>query len=112
MYVNQVGAELFFVIIGVNLLFYIIRRNHSRKTGEKLCSKALYFREIKSKTLILSEVSCLSMIQIFDNTVNVLWRSCCKYISLDFTWLPFLDFLCHLKYCVKQHVSKSVKSFM
>ena len=110
--VNQGGANWFFKINEVNLLFYIIKRNPPHKTGEKLRSQAQYFREIKTKTLTLPEVSSLSTIQIFDNIMNTLWRFCWKYISLDFKCLPFLDFLCHLKHCVTQHVSKSVKSFM
>ena len=52
---------------------------------------------MKNKTLILPEVSSFLMIQIFDNTVNALWRSCC--IPLDFICLCFLDFPCHFKYC-------------
>ena len=31
---------------------------------------------MKSKTQILPEVSFLLMTQVFDNTVNALWRSC------------------------------------
>ena len=41
-----------------------------------------------------------SMIPIFEKTMNSLWRSRWKYVSLDFLYLPFLDFPCHLKYCV------------
>ena len=74
-YVNQGGVDRFFLISEVNLLFYIITGNSQHKTG-KLHSQAQYFREMKSKTLILPEVSFLLMIQIFDNTVNGLWRSC------------------------------------
>ena len=48
---------------------------------------------MKSKTLILPEVSSLSMIRIFYKTVNALC-------------LLFLDLFCHLKYCVKQHIIK------
>ena len=94
--------------ISLEKILHIKQRN----IGEKLRSQAQYFTEIKSKTLILPEVSFLSMIRISDNTVNALRRSYWKYISLDFISLPFLDFLCHLKYRVKEHVSKSVKSFM
>ena len=49
---------------------------------------------MKRKTLILPAVSSLSVIQIFHNTVIC---------------LPFLDFLCHLKYRVKQHVNEREK---
>ena len=49
------------------------------------------------------EVSSLSIIQIFDNAVNALWRPHKKYLSLDYISLNFLDFLYHLKYCVKEH---------
>ena len=63
------------VISEVNLLLYVIRRNPPYKTGEKLQSQAPYVREMESKTIILPEMSSLLMIQIFDNTVNVLWRS-------------------------------------
>ena len=30
-------------------------------------------------------------------------------VLLDFICLPFLGFLCHLKYCVKQHVKEREK---
>ena len=57
---------------------------------EKPHAQAPYFREMKSKALILPEVSFLLMIQIFDDTVNY-FRSLAA----------FLNFLSHLKYCVK-----------
>ena len=63
------------VISEVNLLLYVIRRNPPYETGEKLQSQAPYVRQMESKTIILPEMSSLLMIQIFDNTVNVLWRS-------------------------------------
>ena len=33
-------------------------------------------------------------------------------ISLDFICLPFLDFLCYLKYCVKQRVKEHVYNIL
>ena len=45
---------------------------------------------MKSKALILPEVSFLAMIQIFEDTVN--------YFG---SFAAFLNFLSHLKYCVK-----------
>ena len=74
-YVNQGVVNWFLVINKVNLLFYIIRRNSPHKTGKKLHSQAPYFREMKSTKLILSKVSSLSMIQIFDEcTVEALLK--------------------------------------
>ena len=63
-------------------------------------SLAPYFRETKSNKLILPEVTSLSMTEIFDNTMNLL---CCNELTL-FICLLFLDFLPHLKYCVKQRI--------
>ena len=92
-FANQRGTDWFFVIKEVYLLFfYIIRRNPPHYN---MPSQAVYFREMKTKKLVLLEVSSLSMIRIFDNTVNVnseLWKSCWKYVYLDFIYLPFLDF--------------------
>ena len=49
----------------VCLLFYTIRKKSStleKNIGEELCSQAPYFKEINGETLILPEVSSLSMI--------------------------------------------------
>ena len=70
---------------------------------------------MKSQTLILPEVSSLLMVWIFNNTVNALWRSCWKYISLDFICLPFLDFLCHLKIkrlALRENLSSCIKKVL
>ena len=72
------------VISEENLLFYIVRRNPPHKTGEKLCSQALHIREIESKTLILPEVSSLSMIRKMDILLKI-------YISWHYVY-PFLIF--------------------
>ena len=112
-YMNQGGVDWFFIVNEVNLLFYIIRRKlHIKYRRKTALPNIVCQRNEKQKTLILLEVRSILMIWIFDNTENALWRSCWKYISLDFICLPFLDFLCHLKYRVKQHLTKSMKSFM
>ena len=64
---------------------------------------------MKSKTLILPEVSSLLMIQIFDNTVNDCGGLAENVYFLALCLLPFLNFLCHLKYGVKQNVKEHEK---
>ena len=75
--------------------------------------EVLSFREMKRKALILPDVSSLSLIQTFNNIVNIivnaLWKSCWKYMSLECSYLPpSLSFeILHPTKCLKE-----MKSFI
>ena len=98
-YVNQGGVDWFFVINEVNLFYN--RRNPPHK------KRALFWW---FEYLIISEWTVYALVKIY---ITWLYMFTLSWFSLSFEiCLPFIDFLCHLKYPVKHHVSKSLKNFV
>ena len=109
-YVNQEGANWSLVINEVNLLFYITRRNLPHKTYEKNCAhKHCISDKCKVRHYFYLKWALFWWFEYLMIQWKSSWESCWECISLDFVCLPFLDFLCHLKYRVKQHLKEREK---
>lgn len=98
--VNQGGADWSFVYQWGNFILYqeIFHIKHRRKT----VFPSTISQRNESKTLILSEVSFL-MIQIFDIIQQMHCGNLAEniYCFTLYVYILFIDFLCHLKHCVK-----------